>query len=179
MTLQVGIRNSSQLVGSLSGGQKRRVALAAALLASPDLIVADEPTNHMDHQVTKLAIGMCFPHLMKMIGSATVTLSTVYDGLHVYTWRIRGLHTPQKLHMSFGAGLDGPVCKAYYYIHKEQACLEASCRRQSAAIMQLRYCSSAGHQMAGAVSDIKGCLCSGGHPRQGLHGVRLHISAGA
>lgn len=51
MLQQVGLPSSTQLVGSLSGGQKRRVALAAALLANPDLIVADEPTNHMDHQV--------------------------------------------------------------------------------------------------------------------------------
>ncbi len=51
MLKRVGLPNSGQLVGSLSGGQKRRVALAAALLANPDLIVADEPTNHMDHQV--------------------------------------------------------------------------------------------------------------------------------
>lgn len=35
-------------VSSLSGGQKKRVALAAALLAKPDLLVLDEPTNHMD-----------------------------------------------------------------------------------------------------------------------------------
>lgn len=51
MLKRVGLPDSGQLVGSLSGGQKRRVALAAALLANPDLIVADEPTNHMDHQV--------------------------------------------------------------------------------------------------------------------------------
>ncbi|CAL5223735.1 g6295 [Coccomyxa viridis] len=53
MLKRVGLPNSGQLVGSLSGGQKRRVALAAALLANPDLIVADEPTNHMDHQVIR------------------------------------------------------------------------------------------------------------------------------
>lgn len=35
-------------MSSLSGGQKKRVALAAALLAKPDLLVLDEPTNHMD-----------------------------------------------------------------------------------------------------------------------------------
>ena len=51
MLKQVGILSSAHLVGKMSGGQKRRVALAAALLASPDLIIADEPTNHMDHQV--------------------------------------------------------------------------------------------------------------------------------
>ena len=57
MLKRVGLPDSGQLVGSLSGGQKRRVALAAALLANPDLIVADEPTNHMDHQV-------CYQHVL-------------------------------------------------------------------------------------------------------------------
>ena len=40
--------DTSQLIGSLSGGQKKRIALAKVLIAEPDFLILDEPTNHLD-----------------------------------------------------------------------------------------------------------------------------------
>lgn len=42
------IYDLEQKIGTLSGGQLKRVALAAVLLSEPELIVLDEPTNHLD-----------------------------------------------------------------------------------------------------------------------------------
>ena len=42
------IKDFSQPVNELSGGQKKRVALASVLIEQPDLMILDEPTNHLD-----------------------------------------------------------------------------------------------------------------------------------
>ncbi|PJN50833.1 putative ABC transporter ATP-binding protein YjjK [Paenibacillus sp. GM1FR] len=46
---KLGIRQFDALMGTLSGGQRKRVALAAALIHPCELLILDEPTNHIDN----------------------------------------------------------------------------------------------------------------------------------
>lgn len=45
---QLGIHDVAQPVSTLSGGQRKRVAMAQVLIENPDLLIMDEPTNHLD-----------------------------------------------------------------------------------------------------------------------------------
>ncbi|OPJ57018.1 ABC-F family ATP-binding cassette domain-containing protein [Alkalithermobacter paradoxus] len=47
---KLGISNFNAKIGTLSGGQKKRIALASALITPCDLLILDEPTNHIDNE---------------------------------------------------------------------------------------------------------------------------------
>ena len=52
MLNKLGLPDFEQKVGTLSGGQRKRVALAAALIHPADVLVLDEPTDHLDAEMT-------------------------------------------------------------------------------------------------------------------------------
>ena len=69
MLRKLGIEDPEARVGILSGGQRKRVALAAALLQPADVLILDEPTNHLDAEMVawleqKL---IAFPGAMVMV----------------------------------------------------------------------------------------------------------------
>jgi len=47
----LGITDFTKQINALSGGQKKRVALAQVLIQTPDLLILDEPTNHLDFEM--------------------------------------------------------------------------------------------------------------------------------
>lgn len=51
MLTRLGITDFTQKIGALTGGQRKRVALATALIHPADILVLDEPTNHLDAEM--------------------------------------------------------------------------------------------------------------------------------
>ena len=51
MLTKLGFTDFNQKVGTLSGGQRKRIALVAALVHPADVLILDEPTNHLDSQM--------------------------------------------------------------------------------------------------------------------------------
>jgi ATPase subunit of ABC transporter with duplicated ATPase domains len=76
-------------VSQLSGGERRRVALAEVLLAAHDVLVLDEPTNHLDVEV----IGWLADHLSAQRAKALVVVSHdrwFLDAVCTRTWEVHG-----------------------------------------------------------------------------------------
>src|SRR5690606_37591338 len=56
---QLKLEDLDQKIKTMSGGQKKRLALAQALINNPDLLILDEPTNHLDLEMIEW-LEQCF-----------------------------------------------------------------------------------------------------------------------
>jgi ABC-2 type transport system ATP-binding protein len=100
--------NAGQLVSTLSGGQRSRVSLAAALLGSPDLLVLDEPTVGLDPLLRADLWGLF--HRLAEAGTSLLISSHVMDEatrcdrlLLMREGRILADQTPEELLTETGA----------------------------------------------------------------------------
>jgi ATP-binding cassette subfamily F protein uup len=84
----LGIDDLDRSVQGLSGGEKRRVALAAALVGQPDLVVLDEPTNHLDVEGITWLAG----HLLERRCAVVVVTHDRWflDAVCTRTWEVAG-----------------------------------------------------------------------------------------
>jgi ATP-binding cassette ChvD family protein len=71
-----------QIVGTLSGGERRRVALCRLLLRQPDILLLDEPTNHLDAE----SIDWLEKHLQQYAGTVICITHDRYFLDHVAGW---------------------------------------------------------------------------------------------
>lgn len=106
---RLGIENLEQKMGTLSGGQRKRVALAACLVHPADLLLLDEPTNHLDAEM----IGWLEEYLQRFTGGILLVTHDRYFLERVVT---------RTAEVSFG--------KLYLYEGGYSSYLEGKARRE-------------------------------------------------
>ena len=106
---RLGITDTQQKMGSLSGGQRKRVALAACLVHPADLLLLDEPTNHLDAEM----IGWLENYLQRFTGGILLVTHDRY-----FLERV----ADRTLEVSFG--------KVYIYEGGYSAYLDGRARRE-------------------------------------------------
>ena len=72
------------VVGTLSGGERRRVALCRLLISNPDVLLLDEPTNHLDAE----SVAWMETYLKKFAGTLVVVTHDRYFLNNVTTWML-------------------------------------------------------------------------------------------
>lgn len=52
MLMKLGVNDFNAVTSTLSGGQRKKVALVSTLLSKADILILDEPTNHLDNEMS-------------------------------------------------------------------------------------------------------------------------------
>ena len=84
---QVGLRNKGyKRPHQLSGGEQQRVAIARALLNSPEIILADEPTGHLDPETGRDLIELLYG--IRMSGTTVIMATHNHNWVNLYPGRV-------------------------------------------------------------------------------------------
>jgi cell division transport system ATP-binding protein len=84
---KVGLRSKiSKMPHELSGGEQQRVVIARALLNNPDVILADEPTGHLDPETSEEIAQLL--HQISQTGTAVVLATHDYHIIRTHPARI-------------------------------------------------------------------------------------------
>ena len=117
----LGVRDVDRAVGTMSGGEKRRVALARILVAKPALAIFDEPTNHLDADT----IAWLEEYLVRELPGAVLLVTHDRYVLDAVATRVLDLENGQvaeytKRNDSVGAFGDYLEQKAERFAHAER-----------------------------------------------------------
>lgn len=146
-------------IAELSGGQRKRVAMAQALIGEPELLIMDEPTNHLDLasiewleqflSTSKQSLIMV-THDRYFLDSVTNEIMEL-DGGNLYSYKGDYAYFLQKQHER-EAGHDQGVLKAQNLLRKE---LEWLRRSPKARGTKAKYRIDAAHELKATAQNVR------------------------
>jgi len=159
---RLGFPDPMQIVGTLSGGWRKRLAIAEALIGNPDLVLFDEPTNHLD-----LRSVIWLEEFLKQASFAWILVSHDRYFLDRTAQRVLEIHPayPGRWHVEQGGYSDFIVKKeAYLYdLQVKEASLANKLRREEEWLVRqpkargtkARYRVDEAMRMKGEMQDLK------------------------
>ncbi|CAN5298000.1 ABC-F family ATP-binding cassette domain-containing protein [soil metagenome] len=205
---KLGLGGVTQSVETLSGGQRRRVALAEVLADDPDLLILDEPTNHLDPDVIEWLEGLLLSrpgsllfvtHDRYLLGRLATRVIEVADGtlfthhgtyadyLHARAQRIEQAQTVARKRANLARvelewlrrGPKARTSKAKYRVDAANALVESASIKVEVREMSIDFPS---RRLGSTVSDAHGAGKRYDTPdgeRWVLRDVEVKVPAGA